>query len=365
MFLKIIKTATRNKQCTPKEPEIFGFFLFVVTQTKSKKIYHISVKNKNIKNKEGFRMAFEKVFSIEEVCNRVYALDSLHKDSVLKPTSKSVPKYDDFGTYGLSSAGSKVGFPASFVDKMANIGHEDLANKIIQTRMRDYQKTGKPLLLRKWGGLIEGVLTNKYGIFDDTEVMDILSTSNYLRNSEEIWVKEDPSMFHARFISPNHLTLPGDDSPLSMAVFVDNSMVGMGSFKIRFGLYRWACTNGMISGLKSFEILKQVHKTGVQFGRDLEEILVDVPQYEVALIQMATRMSQEDSSIRTLSKEQALAYIEKKLSTSQKISNEVYEKYVEYGGRSQWHLVNAITDKAHDLPDAERIKFETLAMRVA
>lgn len=310
-------------------------------------------------------MAFEKVYSMDEVCNRVCSLDSIHMDSILKPTSRNIPKYDDFGTYGLSSAGSKIGFPAAFVDKMANIGHEDLANKIIHTRIKDYQQTGRPLLLRKWDGLIEGVLTDKYGVFDDTEVMDILSTSSYLRNSEEIWVKEDPSIFHARFISPNHLTLPGDNSPLSMAVFVDNSMIGMGSFKIRFGLYRWACTNGMISGLKSFEILKQIHKTGVQFGRDLEEILTNVPQYEVALLQMATRMSQTDSSIRTLNKEQALAYIEKKLSTSQKNSNDVYEKYIEYGGRSQWDLVNAITDKAHDLPDVDRIKFETLAMKVA
>lgn len=310
-------------------------------------------------------MAFEKVYSMNEICDRVHSLDSVHKDSILKPTSRNIPKYEDFGVYGLSSAGSKVGFPTSFVDKMANIGHEDLANKIISTRIKDYQETGRPLLLRKWDGLIEGVLTDKYGVFDDTEVMDILSTSSYLRNSEEIWIKEDPSMFHARFISPNHLTLPGDNSPLSMAIFVDNSMIGMGSFKIRFGLYRWACTNGIISGLKSFEILKQVHKTGIQFGRDLEDILRNVPQYEVALLEMVTGMSREDSSVYTLNKEQALAYIEKKLSTSQKISNDVYDKYIEYGGRTKWDLVNAITDKAHDLSDIERIKFETLALKVA
>ena len=302
---------------------------------------------------------------MDEVCNRVVLLDSVQEDRILKPTGRSIPKFSDFGEYGLVSAGSKIGFPAAFVDRMANTGHEDLANKIIRTTTKDYQRSGRPLLLRKWDGKIEGVLTDKYGVFDDSEVMDILSTSQYLRDSAEIWVKEDPAMFHARFISQNHLHLPGDSSPLSMAVFVDNSMIGMGSFKVRFGLYRWACTNGMISGLKTFEILKQIHKTGVQFGRDLEEILADVPSYEAALLQMAQGMSTTNSSIYALTKEQAVAYIAQKLSTSQKVSDEVYEKYVEYGGRSQWDLVNAITDKAHDLSDVERIKFETLALKVA
>ena len=121
-------------------------------------------------------MAFEKVFTMDEVCNRVALLDSVQEDRILKPTGRNIPKFSDFGEYGLASAGSKIGFPAAFVDRMANTGHEDLANKIIRTTTKDYQRSGRPLLLRKWDGKIEGVLTDKYGVFDDSEVMDILST---------------------------------------------------------------------------------------------------------------------------------------------------------------------------------------------
>ena len=308
-------------------------------------------------------MAFSKVYDIQEIRNSVSLLDSLKSDRILKPNGRGIPQYEDFGVYGLSSAGSKVGFPAQFVDKLAHTGHEDLANKIIRTTFKDYNK---PLLLRSWDGKIEGCLTNKYGIFDDMEVMDILSTSDYLRNAEEIWVKEDPSMFHARFISPNHLEIPGDSSPLSIAVFVNNSMIGMGSFKVSFGLYRWACTNGMIFGLKSFEIIKQVHKGRAQFGRDLAAILTDIPQYEDALIAMAGNMSRRHSSLVNMDEEQAVTYLGQKLATSQKVARGVYDKFkTEYDGVSQWGLANAITDKAHDLSDAERLRFETIAMKVA
>lgn len=309
-------------------------------------------------------MAFSKICGFNELEQRVLHLDALHEDKMLKPGNRA-PKFEDFSEAGLSSAGTKFGFPARFVTSLFDGGHPDLAQKIINAKVKDYLDLGQPFLLRKWDNRIEGVVSNRYGIFDDKEVVDILSKSPYLQNSEEIWFNETPFYFHTRFISPNHLRLDGDDSDLSMAVFVDNSMAGNGSFRVRFGLYRWACTNGCISGLKSFEIVKQIHKSGVQFARDLNAALVEVPRYEEMLMDMAKKMSTTRSSIYGMTEEQALAYISKRLLASDKISKDVLEKYNSYGGRTKWDLVNAITDKAHDLSDMERVRFETLALRVA
>lgn len=309
-------------------------------------------------------MSFTKYENIDAISHLVYNLDNLHEDKILKLGNRP-PKVEDYGEYGLSSAGTRFSFPSKFVSNLCMDGHEDLANEIVKVKTKDYLESGRSVLLRKWNDKIEGVLTDKYGIFDDKEVVNILSRSEYLRSSEEIWFSEDPGLFHARFISGNKLYLDGDTSPLSMAVFVDNSMIGMSSFKVRFGIYRWACTNGLITGLKSFELVKQIHKSGAQFGRDLNAALVDIPRYEEMMIDMARSMSNARASVYGLTEEQAKAYLKAKLGTSEKMASDVYNKYLEYGGVSRWDLCNAITETARDLSNFDRLKFESLALSVA
>lgn len=309
-------------------------------------------------------MSFVKFDTMDQICNITYDLEKTHEDKILKMGNRP-PRVEDYGDYGLSAAGTRFGFPARFVSSLYNEGHEDLANDIVKVKTKDYLESGRPVLLRKWDDKIEGALTDKYGIFDDKEVVNILSKSDYLKNSAEIWFSEDPGLFHARFISENKLYLDGDDSPLSMAVFVDNSMIGLSSFKVRFGIYRWACTNGLITGLKSFEIMKQIHKSGAQFGRDLNIVLKEVPQYEEMLMDMVRDMADAKSSIYGLTLEQAKTYLKAKLGASEKLVGDVYDKYLEYGGVSRWDLCNAITETARDLSNFDRLKFESLALAVA
>ncbi len=288
-----------------------------------------------------------------------------------------LPDIDNFSDNGLSQLGTKLHFPGGFIRELENAGHKDLATDIVRTRKEDFfhnYKPGEtPLLFREFKdpddvSRVHGVLSSKYSIFDDKEVADIVESSDYLMRAGEVWANIDPEHFHCRFISDNKLELPGDDSPLSMCVFVDNSMVGRAMLTIRFGLYRWACTNGMITGLKQFSIVREKHLGANKYWNDIvASAMTNIGEYEEMLMDMVTDMSTTRSTIYSMTDEDAVRYIKDKLVTSTKMANKILDFYHNtYGGTTQWDLCNAITDAAHELENLDtRLFWESRAMKVA
>ncbi len=281
--------------------------------------------------------------------------------------SRGRKSIDTFSDEGLSNAEPLFGIPSKFMIKNRDLSfdHKYACQHLLDLKMEDYLKNKKSVMFRDWNGITEGVCSSKYGIFDDFEVMDILETNPYFTDCGQIWGYETPDRFHARFISENTLNVPGDRSPLHMALFVTNSMTGGGAINIKFGVYRAACTNGMIWGLKEFSIVRQVHKSDAEFADILDTNLQNVPMIEDTLVKRINGMIDSDSSIVDFKTEIAVDYLKSKLGIGGKFSAEIYQKYLEYGGRSKWDLANAITDKAHDLDINSRLRLETLALKVA
>lgn len=316
-----------------------------------------------------FRNAVERVRNIKNTENSYYV------DEATK-----MPSLKKYSSYGLSSAGARLGFPAKFLNEIA-INHSDLAEQVLTSRAEDYfrrierhnranssnRKKSNQLFIREFEGMVHGVLTDRYSVFDDDEVINILESSEYLMNASEIWSDITPDHFHLRFISGNKLFINGDESPLSMAVFVDNSMVGDSSLKIRFGIYRWACTNGLISGLKEFNILKEVHHGEKDYILLLKQALEEVPKYEQMMLEKVQEMAETESSIYKMTEEEAVRYIKDKLNIGKKDATKIFTVYnEEYGGKTKWDLCNAITFVARDFEEiTDRLHYEENALKVA
>ncbi len=274
---------------------------------------------------------------------------------------------DTFSNDGIDNAGVIFGIPNKFINENRGIDldHRNVCQEILNIKMDDYLERKNEVMFRDWEGITEGVCSTKYGIFDDWEVMDILETNPYFTNPGQIWGYETPNKFHVRFISDDTLNIPGDKSPLHMAIFVTNSMTGGGAINVKFGVYRAACTNGMIWGLKEFQIVRQIHKTGTDFSDILSANLSDVGEIEKTLTARINKMIGEKSSIGDLMQETAVEYLKGKLGVGKKTSEEIYNKYLQYGGQTKWDLANAITDQAHILDINSRLRLEQLALRVA
>ena len=301
-----------------------------------------------------------------DVAGRTYRIDELMNDGSSLPT---MPEMSEFSENGFSQLASRLEFPAKFMRELVLDGHDDLAETIIQTKSDDFfgrDKT-KDLFFREFNGKIHGVLSDRYSVFDDKEILPILESSEYLMGATEFWYDISPDYFHTRFVSPNKLHIGNDPSPFSLCVFVDNSMVGRSMFRIRFGLYRWACTNGVIFGLKEFVLIKERHIGEKDWMKVVAEATLDAKKYEDMLIQMAEKMQEDASAIYNMTDEQAVTYIKTRLTTTAKKAEEIIEVYnTVYGGFSKWDLCNAITEVAHNVGNVEnRILFEERALKVA
>lgn len=299
-----------------------------------------------------------------EVKQLVLRIANTEKTYMLHKDAERGFALNDFSEAGLVSAGIKFNFPTRFIQSFKT-RHYDTCNQILHDAVGDYFESHDEVMFREFLGKIYGVLSNRYAIFDDKEVCNLLKTSPYLMDAGEIWGSVSPEHLHLRFISKEKLYVDGDDSPLSMCVFVDNSMIGLSSLKIRFGIYRHACTNGVIWGLKEFNILKERHLGEKDFTDSLEDALKKAPRYEKMILAKVQEMVNAKSAIYSMTDEDAVRYLKDKLVIGKKTAGKIIELYESYGGKTKWDLCNAITDYAHNFDLAERVKFETKALMVA
>lgn len=312
-----------------------------------------------------------KIGSFNEVQELVAGIKATNEDRYFKMGDDVTPLLNPnhYTNYGLQSAGNRLGFPARFLMKHAGLGHEETCSQIIGNCISDFFKKNDQkaqLLVRDFAGKHCGILTEHYSIFDDDTICDILSGNDYLMDAESVWYSCTAERFHARFVSKKKWFMTHEKSPLSIAVFVDNSMVGQSSFRIRFGMYRHACTNGLIFGLNDFVIVREFHKGKKDYQQIVANALADIGDYENIMFEIVEDAIQKESSIYGMKVEQAALYLSKKLNISSKKANSIVESYkTTYGGHSKWDLVNAITDVAHDASVQERIMLEERALMVA
>ena len=68
--------------------------------------------------------------NFSNVKNEISSLCSSRIDTLVSKNSHIYLTTDDFSAKGLSSAGTKLDFPAQFLDKLNNDNHTNLANSI-------------------------------------------------------------------------------------------------------------------------------------------------------------------------------------------------------------------------------------------
>lgn len=274
-----------------------------------------------------------------------------------------------FSDYGLQTYGRMIGFPAKFLVEL-NESNPDLASDVINDRAQNYFNKEKPkFFAREFLNKVQGVVSNKYAYFDDKEVIQILETS-ILKDMKYSNTIITPERLHLRAIEPVSFKLENDDSPLFFCYFIDNSMVGQSSFKVRIGLYRLACTNGLIvpCGDNSTAVLcKQVHRGYKDIAAEFNMAMNFLQEKKDNIKEILLNAEKTTAKIEELNEEYRVAYLAKKLNLNNRESERVIEIYqTVYNGKSRWDMVNAITEFARDVEDINRREFlESKALEVA
>ena len=273
----------------------------------------------------------------------------------------------NYSDYGLTTMGRLVGFPAPFVQTVSET-NPLLANTIIADRVHTHFEAGKsPFYVREFEGDICGVVSDRYSFFDDKEVCDILAGST-LAEKPFAHATVTPERLHLRAVDADRpFRVSGDESDLFFAYFIDNSMVGQSSFKVQLGVYRLACTNGLIVGMKDYTLVKQIHRGNKDISTEFESAVAFLDEKRETIKEMICSLGVEEARIKEMSEEYKRTYLAKELNLSKKETEKVLTLYTEtYGGRTKWDLVSAITEFARDTGNLDRREYlEKKALKVA
>lgn len=303
-----------------------------------------------------------------EVFGKVKAItDTEVSVRITADNQQMVHTIEQFSDYGLSTFGKTVGFPAPFIRTVYE-SNPILANAVVKDRVQQYFKAEKPeFFTRSFGGKICGVVSHKYAYFDDNQVVDIIADSPIAKMGFQNAIIT-PERLHLRAIdTDNPFRVTEDGSDLFFAYFIDNSMVGQSSFKVQLGIYRLACTNGMIVPMREFVICRQIHRGSKDIAAEFNESVAFLVEKQEDIKALITNMADEQATIETLQAEFREDYIAKKLNTSKKETEKIFQLYnTVYDGHSKWGMANAITEFARDLKDINRREFlERAAFRAA
>ena len=100
--------------------------------------------------------------------------------------------------YAFSQLCTKLGVPTQYMKKCIEVGFSPLVIDNINSWL-DYFGH-KKLLIRKYGEVSRGILSDKYSICDTPEILSVISQSGILKNMDLNSYVINTSRFHARFV---------------------------------------------------------------------------------------------------------------------------------------------------------------------
>ena len=308
-------------------------------------------KGKQMNNIKAYKTDFAK---ISETINDIAKTENTYKIETPSDIPLDVNRYSE---YGFSCLGRKIGFPADFVGTMF-ISNPALAREIIADRAAMHFKQKNPsFTVREFGGKICGCVSNDYNYFDDKQIADIIGNSS-ISDMPFKFTYITPERLHLRAIDKdNPFKVDGDDSELYFCYFIDNSMVGLSSFKIQFGIYRKACTNGLILPVKEFVIVKQIHRGRIDIAAEFERSIALLSEKRSNIIEMLQNLTLTTANILEMQEEHRVDFLARKLLISKKETAKVLELFERYGGKTKWDMTNAITEFARDASNIEKRVF--------
>lgn len=306
--------------------------------------------------------------SFDDIATDVRAVCSTKTDvTINNDTVHMMPTHiDEFSEWGFRSFGQKVGFPAPFLTKLFE-DNPMLAENVVSDRLHKYFSNTNTFVAREFNNKVCGIVSDKYSYFDDDEVIDILENSP-LKDLKFTNVITSPERLHLRAIDEAHpFKIGNDDSDMYLAYFIDNSMVGGSSFRVRLGTFRKACSNGLIIRDKAFVICRQAHRGNHSIADVFNENLEFLTQKREDIIQLLQDSATAQSSIKELSEEFQRDYLARKLNASNKEVETVLEYYnLKYDGNTKYALTNAITEFAKGINDIDRREYtESLALVIS
>lgn len=152
-----------------------------------------------------------------------------------------------FSNNGLSGLCTQLDIPTAYIRKCLVEGMQYHAAEEMNMWLDRMTNPKKEILLRTTDHRVHGVLSDRYSVFDDHEVLEI--AENILGDYDVYTVKNyflDPEYMKVRIVSRDKIDIGG--RPLSFGFDIRNSRVGRSSIELNVIIFDHICSNGMIMG---------------------------------------------------------------------------------------------------------------------
>lgn len=268
-------------------------------------------------------------------------------------TANEILRKKPLTDFALSQLCSKIGVPVRYINACLENRKFNLAEKNINAWLSSY---GKGLFIRECYDKIRGILSNRYSVLDVPDILEVLSDVPF---DEVRGYFIDPERFSVRLVQSEKMNIAGED--LFAGIEVDSSDVGRSALSVRFFIYKFACSNGLVITKGGGNLFQQRHIgiTSDEFRFALNDSLLRIP----ALIENAEELINAAAGKRLSSEEFDIFYNAIKQRTG--ISNDSFKKVVELTynkyGDTKWGLINSLTEVAQEYTLERRIELERAA----
>lgn len=264
-----------------------------------------------------------------------------------------------FSNNGLAGFCNQLGVPAAYIRHCMGEDVLEHASEVLNFWVNKAEDKKKKILIRATADRIHGVLSSKYSVFDDHEVLDVVdgilgpkneyAVKNYCVNEERMKL---------RIINRDKVEIGG--RPLSFGFDVSNSRVGRSSLDISVIIFDHICSNGMIFGGGSGLFYNKRH-VGINRENFISEFtdMLDLAPDTVNFIRnnintAAGEKLNGDSIQRYLDKFKAEGM-------SKNIAGRVEQRYHESYDKNLFGFISAVTEVAQDYEIDTRERMERFA----
>lgn len=249
----------------------------------------------------------------------------------------------------------KLKVPSRYYNRLVDVDAYDLA----ATNINYWLQYGpKDLFLRQYKDQIRGILSGSYSVYDAPE---ILKTVSEVFNPNDFKLKGsfiNEERLHLRLIENEMLDIDGED--LFAGITLDSSDVGRSGLQVRFFIYKQVCTNGLVIAQSSACLFKQKH-IGITHDDFVEGLAAGLDTFYELKDKIVEQIIATSKIPVTDDIEDLIEEIKKSTNLSDDAVADVIDLMTNKYERTQWGLINGITEVAQRYTLERRIELETIA----
>jgi hypothetical protein len=212
------------------------------------------------------------------------------------------------------------------------------------------------------GGLVRGIMTEKYSPFDDHEILEIINKIIGIKDGSYTvnWFYRDETGFHLRLTFEDLTTAIGvnkygQPDIHKIGLHITNSEVGKRSIRITPMVWRLVCTNGLMGwrqedmfqqrhvGLRPQEMYSRVAEAiggGLKLGKQMMDTLIASKEFEIP------------DPFATIDE------IAKSLKYSEALTEKMKESFMEDASNTVFGIVQSMTRSAQFFDADRRVEIE-------